>query len=58
MQAFCAALFLTLLPAPPTQEVVRIDWSRVLAGDTDIRALRLEYASAVNAGDAGRASEL
>lgn len=58
MQVLCAALFLTLLPAPPTEEVVRVDWSHVLAGDTDITALRVLYASAVNAGDVGRASEL
>jgi ketosteroid isomerase-like protein len=63
MQALCAALFLTtLLPAPPVEdteaEVLRVDWSRALPGDPDLAALRREYASAVNARDARRASDL
>lgn len=63
MQAVCAALFLTtLLPAPPVKdadaEVMRVDWSRVLPVDPDLAALRREYASAVNARDVRRASDL
>lgn len=61
MQALCAALFLTLLPAPPIErpesEILRIDWSRAV-GEPELVALRREYASAVNARDVQRASGL
>jgi ketosteroid isomerase-like protein len=51
-------MFLTLLPAPSDTELVRVDWSRAVAGETDITALRGEYVSAVNARDIDRASDL
>ena len=62
MQALCAALFLSaLLPAPAEKtetDVLRVDWSHAQPGDPDLAALRREYASAVNARDVRRASEL
>jgi ketosteroid isomerase-like protein len=58
MQAFYAALLLTLLPATPNQPTVRVDWSQATAAHTEIAALRGEYVEAVNAGDVARASRL
>ena len=58
MQAFFAALVLTLLPASSPQEFVRVDWSHVAPADPEIAALRGEYAAAVNAGDARRTASL
>ena len=58
MQAFYAALLLTLLPAQPPQQLVHVDWSQVAPADPQIAALRGEYAAAVNAGDALRMAAL
>ena len=58
MQAFYAALLLTLLPAGPNPPAVRVDWSHASAANTEIAALRGQYVEAVNAGDVARASSL
>lgn len=58
MQAFYAALLLTLLPAGPNPPTVRVDWSEASATHSEIAALRGEYVEAVNAGDVARASSL
>ena len=58
MLALYAAVLITLLPAPPTPAVVRIDWSHVASAEPGIAALRAEYVTAVNAGDAERVTRL
>jgi uncharacterized protein (TIGR02246 family) len=58
MQALYAALLLTLLPATPPEQLVRVDWSQMAPANQEIAALRGEYAAAVNAGDALRAASL
>jgi uncharacterized protein (TIGR02246 family) len=58
MQPFFAALLLALLPAEPSQPVVRVDWTHASAAQSEIAALRGEYVEAVNAGDVARAASL
>ena len=58
MQAFFAALILTLLPAEPNAPMLRVDWTFAQPANSEIAALRGEYATAVNLGDVDRASSL
>jgi uncharacterized protein (TIGR02246 family) len=55
MQMLAMALFFAV-SAVQSQDVVRIDWSRVTDRDTDLAAVRGEYVAAVNAHDASGAS--
>ena len=58
MQAFYAALLLTMLPAEPNAPMLRVDWTHAAPANSAIAALRGEYAEAVNLGDVERASNL
>src|SRR5688500_12708221 len=58
MQAFYAALLLTMLPAEPNAPMLRVDWTHAAPANSAIAALRGEYAEAVNLGDVDRASNL
>ena len=53
-----AALFLALLPAMAAQDVVRIDLSSAVSSETDLEALRQQYAAAVNSRDVQRTASL
>jgi uncharacterized protein (TIGR02246 family) len=58
MQMLATALFLAV-SASQSQDVLRIDWSRVAADrDADLAAVRGEYVAAVNAHDASGVSSM
>ena len=58
MHLFHAALLLTLLPSEPNAPMLRVDWTHAQPANSEIAALRGEYATAVNLGDVDRASSL
>jgi uncharacterized protein (TIGR02246 family) len=58
MHLFYAALLLTLLPSEPNAPMLRVDWTYAQPANSEIAALRGEYATAVNLGDVDRASSL
>ena len=58
MQTLLVAACLALQAAAQSGDVVRIDWSRVTDRNTDLAAVRDEYVAAINARDAGSASDL
>ena len=58
MHFLYAALLLTLLRSEPNAPMLRVDWTYAQPANSEIAALRGEYATAVNLGDVDRASSL